>query len=294
MMKYLRTFLISAVVSVVAVGCGPKGAPKKRNLQSVAFETVRRQTVTRTIGLLGTVEGEKQATAMSKIAGRVTSIARSEGSWVDADDAIAYVVNDIPGMDYRPGPVRAPISGYVGKVYVEVGQTVAPGVPVAVVANYGNRVAVKARVSDQDLRFVKTGAPADISVTAFPDTSFTGRVTAVTPVLDQLSRTATVELMVNNTGRKLVPGMACGVQLTLEKKTDVVALPRAALFTNGYTRVAVLDDSTARFRDINTGLVGDRLIEVTSGLEPGERVITTGKERVEDGGKVIPVEVGQQ
>ncbi|MBN2464347.1 efflux RND transporter periplasmic adaptor subunit [candidate division WOR-3 bacterium] len=293
-MKHKLTLLTAVIGLFVAVGCGPKGAPKKRNLQSVAFETVRRQTVTRTIGLLGTVEGEKQATAMSKITGKVTSIARPEGSWVNEDDAIAYVVNDIPGMDYQPGPVRAPIAGYVGKVYVEVGQTVAPGVPVAVVANYGNRVTVKARISDHDLRFVKTGAPADISVTAFSDTSFTGRVTAVTPVLDQLSRTATVELTVNNTGRKLVPGMACGVQLTLEQKKDVIALPRIALFTNGYTRVAVLDDSTARFRDVTTGLVGDRLIEVTSGLEPGEHVVTTGKERIEDGGRVIPVEVGQR
>lgn len=292
MRRILTAVLVLTVIALV--GCGPQGGGRERTIQSVAFEAVRRQTVTRTIGLLGTIEGEKQATAMSKIAGRVTSIAKREGSWVGQDDPIVYVVNDIPGMDYQPGPVRAPIAGYVGRIYVEVGQTVAPGVPVAVVANYGSRVTVKARISDQDLRFVRTGAPATVSVTAFPDTVFAGRVTTVTPVLDQLSRTATVELSVDNTGRKLVPGMACGVQLTLEQKEDVIALPRLALFTNGYTRVAILDDSTARFRDITTGLVGDRLIEVTAGLEPGERVITTGKERIEDGGKVRPVEVGQQ
>jgi multidrug efflux pump subunit AcrA (membrane-fusion protein) len=292
MRRILTAVLVLATVALV--GCGPQGGARERSLQSVAFETVRRQTVTRTIGLLGTVEGEKQATAVSKLTGRVTSIARAEGSWVGQDDPIIYVVNDIPGMDYQPGPVRAPIAGYVGRVYVEVGQTVAPGVPVAVVANYGSRVTVKARISDQDLRFVRPGAPATVSVTAFPNTIFTGRVTVVTPVLDQLSRTATVELAVDNTGRKLVPGMACGVQLTLEEKTDVIALPRTALFTNGFTKIAVLDDSVARFREITTGLVGDRLIEVSSGLEAGERVITTGKERIEDGGKVRPVEVGGQ
>jgi multidrug efflux pump subunit AcrA (membrane-fusion protein) len=292
MRRILTAVLVLAVIALV--GCGPQGGGKERTIQSVAFETVRRQTVTRTIGLLGTIEGQKQATAMSKIAGRVTSIARPEGSWVGQDDPIVYVVNDIPGMDYQPGPVRAPIAGYVGRIYVEVGQMVAPGVPVAVIANYGSRVTVKARISDQDLRFVRPGAPATVSVTAFPDTVFTGRVTVVTPVLDQLSRTATVELTVDNTGRKLVPGMACGVQLTLEEKNDVIALPRTALFTNGFTKIAVLDDSIARFREISTGLVGDRLIEVTSGLESGERVITTGKERIEDGGKVRPVEVGGQ
>jgi multidrug efflux pump subunit AcrA (membrane-fusion protein) len=292
MRKFTAAVLVLAGVALV--GCGPQGKGRERTIQSVAFETVHRQTVTRTIGLLGTVQGEKQAMAMSKIVGKVTSIVKPEGSWVNENDPIVYVVNDIPGMDYQPGPVRAPIAGYVGKVYVEVGQTVAPAVPVASVANYGSRVKVKAAISDQDLRFVKPGAPATITVTAFPDTVFTGKVTTVTPVLDQMSRTATVELTADNSGRKLVPGMACGVVLTLEEKTDAVALTRAALFTNGYTKVAVLEDSTARFREITTGLVGDQLVEVTSGLEPGEKVITTGKERIEDGGKVRPVEVGQQ
>lgn len=290
MRRILTAVLVLGLVALV--GCGPQGKGPERTIQSVAYVTARRQTVTRTIGLLGTVQGERQAMAMSKIVGRVTSIAKPEGSWVNEDDPIAYVVNDIPGMDYQPGPVRAPIAGYVGKIYVEVGQTVAPTVPVASVANYGSRVKVKAAISDQDLRFVRPGAPASVTVTAFPDTSFAGRVTAVTPVLDQLSRTATVELTVDNAGRRLVPGMACGVQLTLEERTDAVALPLAALFTNGFGKVVVLDDSFARFREITTGLVGDRLVEVLAGVEPGERVITTGKERVEDGGKVRPVEVG--
>lgn len=289
-----RLATITLLLAIVLTGCGPRGGGRERRIQSVAFETARRTTVTRTISLIGTVEGGEQATAVSRIAGRVTEIARPEGSSVGADDPIVYVVNDIPGMDYKPGPVRAPISGVVGRVYVDIGQTVAPGVPVATVANYASRVRIKATISDQDLRFVKPGAPADVSVTAFPDTVFTGRVTTVTPVLDQMSRTATVELSVGNTGRKLVPGMACGVRLELERKEDVVALPLTALFTNGLSRIAVLEGRTARFRDIETGLVGDRLVEILTGVEPGDSIITTGKERVEDGNEVNPVEVGQQ
>jgi membrane fusion protein (multidrug efflux system) len=195
-------------------------------------------------------------------------------------------------MDYQPGPVRAPISGYVGRVYVDVGQTVAQGMPVASVANYGSRVKVKASVSDQDLRFVRQGASAEVSVTAFPDTVFTGRVTSVAPMLDQTSRTATVELVVDNSGRRLVPGMACGVQLVLEQKQDVLALPRIALFTNGFTKIAVLDGNIARFREIETGLVGDRLVEILTGVVEGDKVVTTGKERIEDGNEVRPVEGG--
>lgn len=292
-MRKLAPITLLLTIAIL-VGCRPQGRGQERSLQSVAFETVHRATVTRTVSLIGTVEGEKQATAISKIAGRVTEVARPEGSPVSADDPIVYVVNDIPGMDYKPGPVRAPVSGVVGRVYVEVGQTVAPGVPVASVADYARRVRVKVSVSDQDLRFARLGALADVSVTAFPDTTFTGKVVAVTPVLDQVSRTATVELAVDNGSRRLVPGMACGVRLILEQKPDVVALPMTALFTNGLSEVAVLDGNVARFTEIRTGLVGDLLVEIISGIQPGDKVITTGKERVKDGDEVKPVEVVRQ
>ncbi len=293
-MRRRVSMAVSALLAVAVVtGCGPRGGKKERTLQSVAYETVTRSTVTRTVGLIGSVQGENQATAVSKLMGRVTSVVKPEGSWVNQDDPIAYVVNDIPGMDYQPGPVRAPIAGYVGKVYVDIGQTIAQGMPVASVANYGSRVKVKATISDQDLRFVRVGAKAEVSVTAFPDTVFAGTVTKVAPMLDQVSRTATVELVVDNSGRKLIPGMACGVQLVLEQRKDVLALPLAALFTNGFTKIAALDGNTARFREIQTGLVGDRSAEILSGVNEGDKVITTGKERVEDGNEVRPVEGGR-
>jgi len=287
--------VLAAGVPLVA-GCGQmgkgKGKKEERLVQSVAVHTVRLDTVVRTVQLLGTLQGDQQATAMPKFAGRVTEIVKPEGSVVSEGDAIAYVVNDVPGMDFKPGPVTAPVSGTVGKVYVEVGQSVAPGMPVAWVASYGERVRVKVNVSDQDLRFVRPGARGIVSVAAVPDTTFAGAVSRVTPVLDQMTRTATVELVVDNRGRRLVPGMACAVRLVLEQREAAVALPLTALFNDGSTRVAVLDGSTARLRPVELGLVGDRAVEVVAGVEPGDKVITTGKERIKDGDEVKLAESG--
>lgn len=282
-----------ALIFVMAAGCGGPGAGKKKHTQTVAVVTAELTTVTRTAKLLGTIQGEKQAMAMSRIVGKVTRITRNEGAWVNEDDPIAWVVNDIPGMDYKPGPVRAPISGYVGKVYVEVGQTIAPTMPVASVANYSRRVRVKVSISDQDLRFVNKDAEATVTVSALTDTVFTGRVTRVSPVLDPMNRTATVEITVENKDRKLVPGMACSVGLLLERHADVVAVPVTALFTNGLEQIVVVDNDTARFREIETGLAGNELVEVVSGLAAGESVATTGKERVKDGEHVRTIEAGR-
>ncbi len=285
-----RIACLAAVAALAATSCAPSAGGQEKKLQSVAAATVRRQTVTRTVRLIGTVQGDRQATVMSKITGRVTEVVRAEGSSVSQGDPIVYIQNDLPGMDYKPGPVTAPVSGVVGKVHVDVGQTVAPGMPVATVADYSVRVRVRASVSDADLRFVRAGAAGRVTVSAFPDTSFAARVARVTPVLDQLSRSATVELVADNAGRRLVPGMACAVELVLEERADVVALPRSALFNSGTGQVAVLEGDTARFRPVVLGLAGDDAVEVISGVAEGERVITTGKERVEDGGAVRVVE----
>lgn len=270
-----------------------KNKQQSRLAQAVAVIPVRRTTVQRTIQLLGTLEGEKQAMAMSKITGRVTAIVRPEGSPVNEGDPIAYVVNDIPGMDYKPGPVLSPISGTVGKVYVEIGQTITPATPVAVVSSFSPVIKARGLVSDADLHLVRIGAPAQVSVSAVPDTVFIGKVSRVTPMVDPLSRSATVEISIPNSGRRLTPGMTASIRLLAEEKQDVVALPLEALFTDGFTRVVVVKDKIAQFRNIKTGLVGDSLVEVITGLEPGEKVVTTGKERVRDGETVNPVEVNQ-
>ncbi|MEO0081796.1 MAG: efflux RND transporter periplasmic adaptor subunit [candidate division WOR-3 bacterium] len=289
-----RVLTLAIIVIVFSPACRPQREKQETRLaQAVAVITVQKTTVRRTIQLLGTLEGERQVMAMSKVAGRVTEIVRPEGSTVSEGEPIAYVVNDIPGMDYKPGPVLAPVSGTVGKVYVEVGQTVAPTMPVAVVSSFSSTIKARALVSDADLRFVRTGATARVSVSAVPDTVFLGRVSRVTPMVDPLSRSATVELSIPNTARRLVPGMTASIRLLAEEKQDVVALPLGALFTDGFSRVVVIKDRVAHFRDIKTGLVGDSLVEVVTGLEPGEKVATTGKERVRDGETVNPVEVGQ-
>lgn len=272
--------------------CVKKEEKKKSAfLPAVVVTTVRKAKVMRILKLFGTITGEEQVMVFSKITGRVTEIAQPEGSFVQEGQAIVYVLNDIPGMDYKPGPVPSPISGIVGKVYVEVGQMVGPQTPIANVADYTQRVKVKAPISDQDLRSVKKGAPAEISLTAYPDQTFTGKVTNVSPILDPISRTATVEITIPNQQKKLLPGMACDIRLVLEEKEDVLVLPMSAVFPEGKPRVFVVENETAHLREVAIGVVGEELMEIVSGLKLGDQVITLGKERVKDGGRVRVVSI---
>uniref|UniRef100_A0A7C4GHQ7 Efflux RND transporter periplasmic adaptor subunit n=1 Tax=candidate division WOR-3 bacterium TaxID=2052148 RepID=A0A7C4GHQ7_UNCW3 len=291
-MKQPRMLLIPALCVALAVGCGPGRREKKTTRPAPAVEvaTVRLDTVLRTVQLLGTIQGEEQALALPKFAGRVTEIARPEGSWVSEGEPILYVLNDIPGMDYKPGPVRAPVSGVIGRIYVEIGQTVGPTTPVAAVSRFSDRVKVKAPVSDRDIGFVKVGAQARVAVAGVSDGEVEGRVTQASPIVDPLSRAAMVEVTIPNRGGRLVPGMSASVRLTLERRSDVPTIPLSALFADGRSRVVVVENGIARVREVTTGLVGDELVEVKSGLNAGETVVTTGKERIRDGDAVTPVQ----
>jgi len=270
--------------------CAKREEKREEVLPTVMVVPVKLDKVVRTLTLFGTISGEEQVTVFSKITGRVTEIKKPEGSVVQEGEAIVYVLNDVPGMDYKPGPVPSPISGVVGKVYVEVGQTVGPQTPIANVANYSEWVKVKAPISDQDLLFVKKNSRAIVTLTAYPDRTFEGKVTNISPILDPFTRTATVEVTLPNPERKLLPGMACAIKLVLEEKDGVIALPLNAVFLEGEKRVFVVENETAHLRKVEVGLIGDELVEISSGLKAGEKVITIGKERVKDGGKVRVVE----
>ncbi|MEO0102118.1 MAG: efflux RND transporter periplasmic adaptor subunit [candidate division WOR-3 bacterium] len=279
--------LIFLLLATFILQCAKKEEKKKSEfLPTVEVTSVKKTKVIRTLKLFGSITGEEQVMVFSKITGRVTEITKPEGSVVQEGEAIVYVLNDIPGMDYKPGPVPSPISGIVGKIYVEVGQMVSPQTPIANVANYARRVKVKAPISDQDLRWVKKNTRAEISLTAYPDQTFTGKVTNVSPILDPISRTATVEVTIPNQEKKLLPGMACDIKLVLEEKEDVPALPISAVFTEGKPRVFVVENETAYLREVEIGLIGEELMEIVSGLKIGDQVITIGKERVKDGGRI--------
>lgn len=295
-MRTLHKFVLPLLTLALVAGCGRmgkgKGKVEEKQAVAVAVALADTGTVVRSTSLVGTLVGDQQVTVMPKVAGRVTEIVRAEGSFVKAGDPILYVVNDIPGMDYKAGPVVSPIGGVVGKVNVEVGQSAAPGMPVAVVASFSERIRARAAVSDADLPYVKVGSGADVSISALPDQVFSGRVTRVSPMVDAASRSATVEVTLSNGLRRMVPGMTASVRLIVERRERVVAVPLGALFATDRTRVVVIDGTTARMRAVQIGLVGDEWAEVISGVNPGDRVATTGKERVQDGETVRPIGAG--
>jgi RND family efflux transporter MFP subunit len=176
-------------------------------------------------------------------------------------------------------PVAAPMSGFVIEKNVVAGQMVDAGMKLYRIADLGI-VWVIAQVYEQDLPFVQLGQEAVVKVASMPDREFRGRVTFVYPTLDEKTRTAKVRLEFENPGYYLKPGMFVSAQIQAELEDSALLVPDEAVLRSGDKNTVFVALARGRFeaRDVTLGVAAeDSMIQVSSGLSAGERVVTSGQ-----------------
>uniref|UniRef100_A0A7V4CHD5 Efflux RND transporter periplasmic adaptor subunit n=1 Tax=candidate division WOR-3 bacterium TaxID=2052148 RepID=A0A7V4CHD5_UNCW3 len=262
--------------------CRQKKVVKEKELPTVGVQIVEKGNCIKTVKLFGRICGEEEVIVVSKIMGKVLKINKKEGDVVKINDTIMYILNDIPGAEYQPGPVLSPINGKVGKIYVEIAQMVNVGTPVALVFS-DKKLRVKAKVSEKDLSYLKKRMACYL---IFDNKRYEGYLEKFSPMIDPLTRGAEVEIYLKE-NKDLRVGMPCDVYLIIDEKKDVLTVLPTAFFLNDYSSLYVVkDDSTVEKRNVKVGLIGDEKIEILEGVKEGEKVITLGKEYVKEGRKV--------
>jgi RND family efflux transporter MFP subunit len=198
--------------------------------------------------------------------------------------------------------IISPVDGFVGKRFLDPGAFASTNAPVASVVDI-RTVRMVANLVERDMRRVPVGTPAVVEVDAFPGEKFQGRVSRVAPVFDPATRTAEIEIEVPNTGFRLKPGMYSRVNLTIDTRKDAITIPRNALVDlQGKNGVFVAEAGqnaegtrgggqspalVAKFVPVQVGIRDGEHIEVTSGVNDGVRVITTGASALKDGDRVV-------
>ncbi|HEY8429823.1 MAG TPA: efflux RND transporter periplasmic adaptor subunit [Sandaracinaceae bacterium] len=189
--------------------------------------------------------------------------------------------------------VRAPIDGTVALLSVSQGDMAVATVPICTIVQT-DRVVVELRVTEQDYVRIREGMPVTIRPPALPEVVRTGTVVRVSPVLDPLTRTALVEVDVENADGTLRPGMVANATIELSRRSDVVLAPARALVLGSRTStereaaVFVLDRErgVARRAVVRLGRRYDRRVEILEGLRGGEEVIVQGQHLLRDGARV--------
>ncbi|MDQ3036174.1 MAG: efflux RND transporter periplasmic adaptor subunit, partial [Myxococcota bacterium] len=187
--------------------------------------------------------------------------------------------------------IRAPVDGMIALLAVQDGDTVAPQVPICSVVR-AERVKIVLRVTEQDWVRIREGMEVRIVPPAVPEAARTGVVARVSPVIDRVTRTASVEVVVENADGGLRPGMVAESTIVLARREGVTQVPGRAVVmtpdtdTDRTAAVFVADGETARRRDVRIGVrYGDRM-EIVSGVEVGDRVIIEGQHLLRDGTRI--------
>lgn len=172
-------------------------------------------------------------------------------------------------------PVVAPLSGTVIEKHAVPG-SLAETDPLFVVADLST-VWLEADVFEKDLALLKTGSPATVSVAAYPDRPFQGRLTYVSSTMDTASRTVKARIEVPNTDTVLKPGMFANARITSSATVRALVLPaQAVTLMNDKPTVFVLTPKGFEARSVQTTSRPDGTVEVRAGLSPGDKVAVAG------------------
>lgn len=170
----------------------------------------------------------------------------------------------------------APFDGVVLEKMVIAGQAVMPGMKLYRLADLST-VWVEGEVFEQDLALVRVGARANVELAAYPGEPFPGRVSFVSPVVDEQSRTGRVRVAVPNAAGRLKPGMYATLSLDAHLGRDLLSVPAEAVVMTGERNlVFVLGDGGAlEAREVTLGArAGDRQ-QVLAGLREGQRIVAS-------------------
>lgn len=169
---------------------------------------------------------------------------------------------------------RSPATGYVIEKHALEGQHVKPGQSLYTLADLST-VWVEADIYEQELPRVRVGAPATVTLDAYPGERFSGKVTFIYPYVGEQTRTVKVRFAFANRGTRLKPGMYANVELPTSTGRSL-AVPTNALLDSGKEQVVFVAQGDGYFepRRVTVGQRLDDAVEILSGLEEGESVAT--------------------
>lgn len=269
-------------------------------LESIEFE--EGQHVTKGDILFRLRSGEQQA--MLKVAEANLALAASEAKRAEtllSRDAAAQARKDQTGAQQGVAQarvelarialsqmrIRAPFDGMVGMLLVSPGEFLTEQVPLVQI-DAVDRLQATFAMSEIALPLARVGIPVNILVAPYPGERFPGEVFFVSPTLDTKARRLLVKAWIPNADRRLAAGLYTNIEVEIRSQENALLIPESAVISDRVgTFVWRVDEGDVATRvPIEVGLRKGGQVEVTGGLVGGDRIVTAGTHKVNDGMKV--------
>lgn len=187
--------------------------------------------------------------------------------------------------------IKAPIQGTVTKRLIETGTVVMPGTPIAEIVDV-SRLKMISHVAESEVVQIIKGMKVKVSTSLYPGINYTGTIVSVGVKADDSKRFPVEIEMANDIANPLKAGMFGTATFSFEGKRNVIMIPRNAIVGSIRSpKVYVVENNKAMLKDVSVGSARDKEVEITSGLNPGEIVVTSGQINLDNNAAVRVVRI---
>jgi len=183
--------------------------------------------------------------------------------------------------------IKTPISGTITDLpYFTQNVKIAQGQDLFSVMDYNNLL-MECNLPESTINQIKKGQTVNITHYTIPDDTLKGVITEISPAISLETRTYKSKLLIKNSKLKLRPGMFVKADVLVDTHTSTIVIPKETVMTQHNKKyVFIADKNQAKIRYIKTGLEDENDVEVLSGLEFGENLITKGYETLKDNSNI--------
>jgi membrane fusion protein (multidrug efflux system) len=199
----------------------------------------------------------------------------------DLERAKAEVQNIEAIIDRKT--IRAPFKGRVGIRRINLGQFLLTGAPIVSVQAF-DRVYINFNLPQSSLGKIAEGLTIDVSSDGFPDDRFSGKITAINPLVDPVTRSVEIQGTIENTDDKLRSGLFVRVRIHLPEDDEVLVVPATAIlyapYGNSVYRIAETEEAgggpTASQAFVRIGRRLGDFVAIEDGLAAGDEIVSAG------------------
>jgi membrane fusion protein (multidrug efflux system) len=196
--------------------------------------------------------------------------------------------------------VKAPFSGIVAAVYVELNQMVPAGQQVAQVID-PSTMKSKIRVASRDISLVRKGKEVVVNIPSIPGKVYRGKIVSIDQAVDALSKTLEIEVVLTYSDNNIKSGMYAEFMIPAASVEKAIVVPETSLLSQTEVRINkqtgtqetlkkyflfTVVDQRAKMKEVRVGLISNARAEITNGINFNDRIIVIGNNIVQENQKV--------
>ena len=261
-----------------------EGQRVKKGATLIRFDTsVQRAELEQASANLGLSKSRLERSRDLFTKGFISAQARDE---TESNFKLAQASYDLSEARLSKLEIKAPFGGIVGLRMVSIGDYVKDGQDIVNLEEI-DPLKVDFKIPEIYLKQVAVGQALQITLDAFPNQTFQGKVLAINPLVDTNGRAIVIRAVIKNTEARLRPGMFARVRLLFSDERDSEAVPEQSLIPVGDEQYLfkVVDGRAQRFK-VEIGQRREGQVEVLQGLAVGDVIVTAGQLKLRDGALV--------